>query len=90
MTQQTFRARVVLASLEGVQLCEVECLLETEAAPFTLTQWCGRLSASGPAGALPAGRYLMRFPNRRVREVELASAAPRQRRFTGIGSLPMP
>jgi hypothetical protein len=87
MVRQTFRARVTLFSMDGVCLGECDCLLETDAAPFSRTIWGGSLSR---ARDLAAGRYQMCFPNRRVREVELGALEGSERRFNGIGTLPMP
>jgi hypothetical protein len=86
---RTFRARVRIYSLEKQPQAEADCLLSVELERFAATRWSGTLSGIRPA-APPAGRYLMRFPNGRVREVDLGADDFTGCPFTGIGSLPMP
>jgi hypothetical protein len=86
---RTFRARVHLYSQEKQRLAEADCLLAVTLERFAPTQWSGTLTALRPA-APPAGRYLMRFPNGRVREVDLGDDDFTGCPFTGIGTLPMP
>lgn len=84
---RTFRARVGIYSPEGQRLFECGCLLEVEVAPFMRSMWRGYLSESP---TLAAGRYRMRFPNGRVREVEIGQVEAGGLAFTGLGTLPMP
>lgn len=86
---RTFRARVHIFSLEQKQLAEAECLLSVELELFAQARWSGTLSAVRPS-APPAGRYLLRLPNGRVREIDLGAADLAGCPFTGLGTLPMP
>lgn len=86
---RTFRARVHLFSIEQRQLAEADCLLSIDVQPFAATRWWGTLTNLRPR-APPAGRYLLRLPNGRVREIDLGQDEFAGCAFTGFGSLPMP
>ena len=85
----SFRARVHLFTLDQRRQAEGDCLLSVESAPFQQSRWWGVLTNLRPA-APPAGRYLLRLPNGRVREIELGAAEITGSPFTGMGTLPMP
>ncbi len=86
---RTFRARVHLFSLDQQQRAEAECLLAVELERFAPSRWWGTLTNVRPT-APPAGRYLLRLPNGRVREIDLAAPELTGCAFTGLGTLPMP
>ena len=86
---RTFRARVHLFSLDQRRLAEADCLLSVEIEAFAPSRWSGVLTNARPA-APAAGRYLLRLPNGRVREIELGTSELAGCPFTGLGSLPMP
>ncbi len=86
---RTFRAHVHIFSLEKQRLAEAECLLTVELERFAQARWSGVLSGVRPS-LPPAGRYLLRLPNGRVREIDLDEGALAGCSFVGIGTLPMP
>ena len=86
---RTFRARVHLFTLDQQRRAEADCLLSVDLRPFEQARWWGVLSNLRPA-APPAGRYLLRLPNGRVREIDLGPDELTGCPFTGHGTLPMP
>lgn len=86
---RSFRARISLYTLDKQPAATADCLLSVEMQPFTRSRWFGTLKNLDPASPR-AGRYLMRFPNGRVREVELGSDELLGCPFTGVGELPLP
>jgi hypothetical protein len=84
-----FRAHVHLFSLEKQRLAEADCLLAVDLAPFAASRWSGTLTNMRPRTP-PAGRYLLRLPNGRVREIDLGAGELAGCPFTGLGTLPMP
>jgi len=86
---RTFQARVRLYTLERQALAEADCRLSLELAAFSPIRWSGTLSGLRPTTP-PAGRYLMRFPNGRVRAVDLGRDDFAGCPFDGIGDAPLP
>jgi hypothetical protein len=84
-----FRARVHLFSIDKRRLAEADCLLSVELERFTASRWSGVLTNVRPAPP-PAGRYLLRLPNGRVRAIDLGPDQVTGCAFIGLGSLPMP
>ncbi len=86
---RTFRARVHLFSMEQRQLARADCLLSVEIEAFAASRWAGVLTNVTPS-VPAAGRYLLRLPNGRVREIDLGAVESGGCPFAGLGSLPMP